>query len=97
MEGEPPNFIILRKKISKDGTLTLCFMGESIVRNLIKEGRAKGRAVKGDYKGEKVPYRVLDISRPELISMIREVTPEKLFRWDVGPFRRLSPTVDKSS
>lgn len=96
-EGERPGFIILRTEFSEDGTLTLCFMDERIIRNLIKEGRAKGRAVKGDDKGEEVPYRVLDISRPELIALIRKVTPEKLFRCDVGPFRRLAPTVDKSS
>ncbi len=70
-------------------------MDEDIVRNLIKEGR--GRKVAGDYKGEEVPYRVLDISRPELVALIRKVTPEKLFRCKVGPFRRLAPTVDKSS
>ncbi len=94
-EGERPGFIILRTEFSEDGTLTLWFMDEDIVRNLIKEGR--GRKVAGDYKGEKVPYRVLDMSRPELIALIRKVTPEKLFRCDVGPFRRLAPTVDKSS
>ncbi len=94
-EGERPGFIILRTEFSEDGTLTLWFMDEDIVRNLIKEGR--GRKVAGDYKGEEVPYRVLDMSRPELVALIRKVTPEKLFRCDVGPFRRLAPTVDKSS
>ena len=92
-EGERPGFIILRTEFSEDGTLTLWFMDEDIVRNVVKEDRK----VAGNYKGEEVPYRVLDISRPELIALIQKVTPEKLFRCDVGPFRRLAPTVDKSS
>ena len=96
-EGERPGFIILRTEISEDGTLTLWFMDNDIVKTLIKEGRAKGRKVEGDYKGEKVPYRVLDISWPELIALIRKVTPEKLFRCAEEPLHRLIATVDKSN
>ncbi len=92
-EGERPGFIILRTEFSEDGTLTLWFMDEDIVRNVVKEDRK----VAGNYKGEEVPYDVLDISQPELVALIREVTPKKLFRCEVGPFRRLAPTVDKSS
>ncbi len=96
-EEEGPGFIILRTEFSQDGTLTLWFMDNDIVKTLIKEGRAKGREVEGNYKGEKVSYWVLQMSRPELIALIREVTPEKLFRREEGPFHRLVPTVEKSN
>ncbi len=94
-EGERLSFIILRTEFSEDGTLTLCFINNSIIKNFVKEGR--GREAEGNYKGEKVPYQVLQMSRPELIALIREVTPEKLFRREEGSFHRLVPTVDKSN
>ena len=81
--------------ISADDALTLCFMREGTLTDLIDDGRLSGRKVKGDYKGKEVPYLLLDLSRSELVSLLRETTPEKLFRCDDISFRRLAPSPDK--
>ena len=97
-EGEAPGYITLGTELSDDGGLTLCFMGGlwgSKLNDLIKEDRAKGHEVKGRYGDQKVGYIVLDLSRPELVALIREVSSEKLFSCEVGPFRRLIPTVSE--
>ena len=96
--GEAPGYMILRTEMSDDGGLTICFMGGpwgSKLNGLIKEGRAKGHEVEGRYGGEEVDYFVLDHSRPELVALIREVPSETLFPCEVGPFRRLIPTVSE--
>ncbi len=91
---EEPGFIILQAEISADDALNLCFTHERTLEDLINGGLS-GREVKGDYKGEEVPYLLLDLSRSELISLLRETTPEKLFRCDRYFFRRLAPSPDK--
>ncbi len=65
------------------------------LRDFLKKGRVRGREVEGKYKDEKVPYLMLDLSRPELVDLIREVTPERLFK-EVIRFRRLKPEAEKA-
>ncbi len=61
-----------------------------VLDRLVKEGRVRGREVRFEYR-----MLVLDLSRPELIALIREVTPAKLFK-DQIPFRRLRPEAQKA-
>ncbi len=55
----------------------------------------RGREVKGRHGDEDVPYLVLDLSRPELVALIREATPAKIFK-EVLRFRRLRPEKEKA-
>lgn len=87
---EPPGFIIMRAEPGDDGTLSLQIMNDTLLGRLDREGRLKARDVKGRYKDEDVSYTLLDVSRPELIALIREFPPEKLFG-DPGRFQRLEP------
>ena len=96
--GESPGFIIVRADVSQEDTLILRFMGwpnGDPLGDPVKKGRVRGREVEGKYKDEKVPYRMLDLSRPELIALIREVTPAKLFEKPIR-FRRLRPEAEKA-
>ncbi len=96
--GESPGFIIVRADVTEEDTLSLRFMGglsDSSLRDSLKKGRVRGREVEGKYKDEKVPYLMLDLSRPELVELIREVTPERLFK-EVMRFRRLKPEAEKA-
>ena len=90
--GESPGFIIVRADVSQEDTLILRFVGWP---DSVKKGRVRGRKVEGKYKDEKVPYRMLDLSRPELIALIREVTPAKLVEQPIR-FRRLRPEAEKA-
>ncbi len=90
--GGPPGFIILRAQPGDDGSLSLQFMDDGLLKNLVKEGRLKARRVNGRYKDIDVPYLMLDVSRPDLIALIREFPPEKLFG-DPGRFQRLEPAL----
>ncbi len=87
---EPPGFIILRAEPGDDGSLSLQFMDDGLLENLVKEGRLKARRVEGRYEDIDVPYLMLDVSRPDLIALIRESPPEELFG-DPGRFRRIAP------
>ncbi len=65
-----------------------------VLDRLVKEGRVRGREVRFEYR-----MLVLDLSRPELIALIREVTPAKLFKevFKEGMrFRRLRPEAEKA-
>ena len=99
--GESPGFIIVRADVSEEDTLTLRFMNTGVLRRLVKEGRVRGRKFKGNGHGW-AGYLILDLSRPELIALIREVTPEKLFKntfpfRKVIRFRRLRPDAEKAN
>ena len=100
--GESPGFIIVQADITDENALILRFMGwGGVFEGLIKEGRVKGREVEGKYRNEKLPYLMLDLSRLELIALIREVTPAKLFQGGIGfkegmRFRRLRPDTKKA-
>ncbi len=103
-EGETPGFIIVRADVSEEDTLTLRFMDTGVLKGLLKEGRARGRVVKIKHNSIIVvkEHLILDLSRPELIALIREVTPEKLFpetpalRRSKWRFRRLRPDAEKA-
>ncbi len=101
--GESPGFIIVRADVTEEDTLSLRFMGglsDSSLRDSLKKGRVRGRKVAGKYKDEEVRYRMLDLSRPELVELIREVTPAKLFKemFKEGPrFRRLRSDAKKAN
>ncbi len=106
--GESPGFIVVRADVTGRDALSLSFMswpgdGNLIsdypLRDFLKKGRVRGREVEGKYKDEKVPYLMLDLSRPELVELIREVTPERLFKeiFKEGMrFRRLKPEAEKA-
>ena len=78
-------------------------MDMDVLEGLLKEGRARGRVVKikHNFKFVAEKYLILDLSRPELIALIREVTPAKLFektsrfRREIR-FRRLRPHAEKA-
>ena len=102
--GESPGFIVVRADVTGQDALSLNFMswpdGDNLIsdyplRDFLKKGRVIGREVEGKYKDEKVPYLMLDLSRPELVDLIREVTPERLFK-EVIRFRRLKPEAEKA-
>ncbi len=96
--GESPGFIIARADVSEQDTLSLRFMGWSFGGGYFqknKKARVKGRRFEGKYKDTNVPYRMLDLSRPELIELIREVTPANLFKEPIR-FRRLRPEAEKA-
>ena len=96
--GESPGFIVVRADITDEDALSLRFMGwpnGDPLRDSLKKGRVRGRKVEGKYMDEKVPYRMLDLSRPELIALIREVTPAKLFNKPIR-FHRLRPKAEKA-
>ncbi len=94
-EGETPGFIIVRADVTEEDTLTLRFMDTGVLLGLLKEGRVRGRVVEFKHHFKFVPekYLILDLSRPELIALIREVTPAKLFK-EVIRFRRLRPSYE---
>ena len=106
--GEGPGFIVVRADVTGQDAFSLSFMswpgdGNLIsdypLRDSIKKGRVRGREVEGKYKDEKVPYLMLDLSRPELVELIREVTPERLFEEFLKKgmrFRRLKPEAEKA-
>lgn len=87
---EPPGFIILRAEPGDDGSLSLRFMDSALLDGLIDEGRVKGRTAAGRYEDTDVEYVKLDVSRRDLVALIREFPPEKLFD-DPGRFQRLEP------
>ena len=98
--GETPGFIIVRADVTEEDTLTPRFMDPEILDRLVKEGRVKGRKPKGN--GLWARYLILDLSRQELIALIREIAPAKLFidtpglRWSKWRFRRLRPHAEKA-
>lgn len=87
---EPPGFIILRAEPGDDGSLSLRFMDSALLDGLIDEGRVKGRTAAGRYEDTDVEYVKLDVSRRDLVALIREFPSEKLFG-DPGRFQRLEP------
>ncbi len=102
--GESPGFIVVRADVTGQDALSLRFMSwpgggnlfsDYPLSDFLKKGRVRGREVEGKYKDEKVPYLMLDLSRPELVELIREVTPERLFK-EVTRFRRLKPEAEKA-
>ncbi|MEE8275053.1 MAG: hypothetical protein V3R88_10335 [Alphaproteobacteria bacterium] len=87
---EPPGFAIMRTEIGDDGSLSLRFMDLDFMAKLVDKGRLKGRIIEGHSKGDDPTYLMLDVSRQELIALIREFPSEKLFG-DPGRFRRIAP------
>ncbi len=87
-DEEQQGFMIMQAELSDDDKLYLHFMNPAIVRELIEEGRVAGREVDCG-KGNPCSYNLLQVSRPELIALIKEVSPENLFvPLGVGPFPR---------
>jgi hypothetical protein len=91
-EGEERGFILLRAELTAEDTLFLRSMNGSLLKNLIGSRRVSGRKVSCD---DYCSYLVLDSSRAELLALIQEQTPERLFPVAVGPFRRLKPNWDE--
>ncbi len=87
---EPPGFVIMRTEIGDDGSLSLRFMDLDFMAKLVDKGRLKGRTIEGHSKGDDPTYLMLDVSRRDLVALIREFPPEKLFD-DPGRFQRLEP------
>ena len=106
--GESPGFIVVRADVTGRDAISLNFMswpdGDNLIsdyplRDFLKKGRVIGREVEGKYRDKKVPYLMLNLSRPELVDLIREVTPERLFKEilkEVIRFRRLKPEAEKA-
>lgn len=96
--GERPGYILARAKITEPDMLLLCFLhGEDwrftgSLGHLLKEHGVKSRKVEGQSKRlGKTSYHVLDVTRPELRALLREVPPEKLFKSPVPFFRVGTP------
>ncbi len=97
--GEGPGFIVVRVDVTGQDALSLSFMrwpapGDSL-KDSVKKGRVRGREVKGRHGDEEIPYHVLDLSRPELVAIIREATPAEIFE-KVVRFHRLMPEKEKA-
>lgn len=90
-----PGYIIVRAEVAADDTLTLRFMDlghGGFVEELCRKRQLSCRQVYAGEAGKAVYYLLLDVSRTALAALVRDVTPEKLFPVEVGPFRRV-PTV----
>ncbi len=101
--GESPGFIVVRADITGQDALSLSFMrspmhwpppGDSL-KDSENKGRVRGREVKGRHGDEEVPYLVLDLSRPELVALIRQATPAKIFKEAVC-FHRVKAEKEKA-
>jgi len=92
--GESPGFILLGVALSDEDELVLRFMDMDVLEEMIDAGQARGRELYGRYRDEDVPYLMLDLDRAELVALIREVTPAKLFANDSERFRRLAPAQE---
>jgi len=93
--GESPGFIVVRTEITGQDALSLRFMRWPSTGVALKDSVKKGREVEGRHGDEEVPYRVLDLSRPELVALIRQATPAKIFEKALR-FRRLKPEKEKA-
>ncbi len=97
--GESPGFIVVRADVTGQDALSLSFMRRPssgyALKDSVKKRRVRGREVKGRHGNEEVPYLVLDLSRPELVALIREATPAKIFK-DVVRFHRVKPEKEKA-
>jgi hypothetical protein len=86
-EGQQAGFVILQADVSAEDQLFLRFMSPRTLAPLIEDSTVRGRSLScGDFCG----YILLDVSRQELIDLIRSITPEKLFPVDLGPFQRIN-------
>lgn len=89
-EREDAGFVFLRAEVTAEDKLVLYFMNPYPVRNLIKKEQVPGRILNC---GGWCQYPLLTVPRPELIALVRELTPEKLFPLGFGPFHRIGPNM----
>ena len=89
---ESPGFIIIRADLTDEDSLILRSMDTGVFGKLVK---VPGRKVEGKYRDEKVSYRIMDLSRPELVDMIRVFPPAEFYS-EERPFRRLKPDAEKA-
>ena len=89
---ESPGFIIIRADLTDEDSLILRSMDTRVFGKLVK---VPGRKVEGKYRDEKVSYRIMDLSRPELVDMIRVFPPAEFYS-EERPFRRLKPDAEKA-
>jgi hypothetical protein len=81
-EGERPGFIILDATLVDDATLSLCPMYAGDRAELIPENRRRvvdGRFGRSGKDAEYDHYAVLELSRDELVAVIRDTPREDLF------------------
>lgn len=93
--GESPGFIVVRADVSGQDALSLNFMRWDPPGDSVKDSVKKSREVKGRHGNEDVPYYVLDLSRPELVALIGQAAPAKIFEKAIR-FRRLKPVKEKA-
>lgn len=92
--GKSDSYIIAKLEAGNDGVLSIKTLGGDYLEELIESGQLKAREVKGDPYGE---YVVLELTRDELIELIRNHPEEKLFDFFEGQdinvvFKRLEHT-----
>ena len=88
---EPPAYIIARAILSDDDRLSLGLMRRDWVQARLDEGKLEGRKVSARNKSGDFSYLLLELSRSELIALIRETPDEELFDYSGPCFQRLLP------
>lgn len=84
---ETTSFLILKPKIAADSSLMFLHAMESEALGKI----AEERGIKKRKLPPEAPYIILDVSRDDLIRLIRETAHERLFSVITGPFYRVGP------
>lgn len=88
---EPPAYIIARAILSDDDRLSLGLMQREWVQEQLDKDELKGRKVGARNKSGEFSYLLLELSRPELIALVRETPDEDLFDYSGPCFQRLLP------
>jgi len=92
--GESDSYIIAKLKADDDGVLSIKALGGDHLEEMVESGQLKYREVKGDPYGD---YVVLELTRNELIELVRKHPGDKLFEFFEGQdikvvFKRLEHT-----
>ena len=86
----PPSYVILQAEIDPGDRLFLRFMAPKAVDRWIKEGSVRGHTVSC---GEYCEYSKLQLSRSELIALVRKADPDELWTAALGPFHRVDSGI----
>lgn len=94
--GEEPGYIVIRAEHRGEDGLALRFMSGERVKELAETGRIEVRVLDGEILGDKLTYRLLDVSSEDLQALVHEDPPDALFREPLE-FKRLWRPEPESS
>jgi hypothetical protein len=87
----PGEHLLARTELTEDGRLYARFLSANALKHLAEAGRIEASEVRS---GEYDTHWRVDITREDLIALIREVGPDKLFAYRWGPFVRVPATPE---